>query len=41
MCNSKNNKSIEEQQAKGLLSRIGLQNHLSKVVLLGKIKFMK
>ena len=34
ICNSKKSKFIKEQQAKGLLSNLGIKTHLNKVPLL-------
>ena len=39
ICNSKKSKLIKEQQAKGLLSNLGLKTPLSKIPLLGDILF--
>ena len=39
ICNSKNSKFINQQQAKGLLSKLGIKTPLSKVPLLGDILF--
>ena len=39
ICNSKKSKFIEEQQAKGLLSNLGLKTLLNKIPLLGDILF--
>ena len=38
-CNSKKSKFIKEQQAKGLLSNLGLKTPLNKIPLLGDILF--
>ena len=38
-CGSKKSKFIEEQQAKGLLSNLGLKTLLNKIPLLGDILF--
>ena len=39
ICNSKKSKFIKEQQAKGLLSNLGLKTPLNKIPLLGYILF--
>ena len=39
ICNSKKSKFIKEQQAKGLLSNLGLKTLLNKIPLLGDILF--
>ena len=39
ICGSKKSKFIKEQQAKGLLSNIGIRTPLNKVPLLGDILF--
>ena len=39
ICGSKKSKSIKEQQAKGLLSNLGLRTPLNKISLLGDILF--
>ena len=39
MCGSKNSKFIKNQEAKGLLSNLGLRTPLSKVPILGDIWF--
>ena len=39
ICNSKKSKFIKEQQAKGLLSNLGLRTPLNKIPLLGDILF--
>ena len=39
MCGSKNSKFIKNQEAKGLLSNLGLRKPLSKVPILGDILF--
>ena len=39
ICGSKKSKFIKEQQAKGLLSNLGLRTPLSKIPLLGDILF--
>ena len=39
MCGSKNSKFIKNQEAKGLLSNLGLRTPLSKVPILGDILF--
>ena len=39
VCRSKKSKFIKEQEAKGLLSSLGLKTSLSKVPLLGDILF--
>ena len=39
ICNSKKSKFIKEQQAKGLLSNLGLKTPLNKIPLLGDILF--
>ena len=39
ICNSKKSKILKEQEAKGLLSNLGLKTQLSKIPLLGGILF--
>ena len=39
ICGSKKSKFIKEQQAKGLLSNLGLKTPLNKIPLLGDILF--
>ena len=39
ICNRKKSKFIKEQQAKGLLSNLGLKTPLNKIPLLGDILF--
>ena len=39
ICNSKKSRFIKNQEAKGLLSNLGLRTLLSKVPLLGDIWF--
>ena len=39
ICNSKKSKFINHQEAKGLLSKLGIKTPLSKVPLLGDILF--
>ena len=39
ICGSKKSKFIKEQQAKGLLSNLGLRTLLSKIPVLGDILF--
>ena len=39
VCNSKKSKFIKEQQAKGLLSNLGIKTPLNKIPLLGDILF--
>ena len=39
MCGSKKSKFIKEQQAKGLLSNLGIRTLLNKIPLLGDILF--
>ena len=39
LCTSKKSKFIKEQQAKGLLSNLGLRTPLNKIPLLGDILF--
>ena len=39
ICNSKKSKFINKQEAKGLLSKLGIKTPLSKVPLLGDILF--
>ena len=39
ICGSKNSKFIKEQQAKGLLSNLGIRTPLNKIPLLGDILF--
>ena len=38
-CGSKKSKFIKEQQAKGLLSNLGLRTPLNKILVLGDILF--
>ena len=38
-CNSKNSKSINQQEAKGLLSKLNIKIPLSKISILGDILF--
>ena len=37
ICNSKKSKFIEKQEAKGLLSKLGIKTPLNKIPLLGDI----
>ena len=37
VCNSKKSKLIKQQEAKGLLSKLGIKTSLSKIPLLGDI----
>ena len=39
ICGNKNSKFIKEQEAKGLLSNLGIRTPLSKIPLLGDILF--
>ena len=39
ICSSKKSKFIKEQQAKGLLSNLGLRTPLNKIAVLGDILF--
>ena len=39
ICGSKKSKYIKEQQAKGLLSKLGLKTPLNKIPILGDILF--
>ena len=39
ICNSKKSKFIKEQQAKGLISNLGLKTPFNKIPLLGDILF--
>ena len=39
LCNSKKSKFIKQQEAKGLLSKLGIKTPLSKIPLLGDILF--
>ena len=39
ICGSKKSKFIQEQQAKGLLSNLGIRTLLNKIQLLGDILF--
>ena len=39
ICGSKKSKFIKEQQAKGLLSNLGIRTPLNKILLLGDIFF--
>ena len=39
ICGSKKSKFIKEQQAKGLLSNLGLRTSLNKILVLGDILF--
>ena len=39
ICNSKNSRFIKEQEAKGLLSKLGIKTPLSKIPILGDILF--
>ena len=39
ICNSKKPRFIKEQEAKGLLSKIGIKTPLSKIPILGDILF--
>ena len=39
MCGSKKSKFIKKQQAKGLLSNLGIRTPLNKILLLGDILF--
>ena len=39
ICNSKKSKFIKKQDAKGLLSKIGIKTPLSKIPVLGDILF--
>ena len=39
ICNSKKSKFINQQEAKGLLSKLGVKTPLSKIPILGNILF--
>ena len=39
ICNTKKSKFIKQQEAKGLLSKLGIKTPLSKISLLGDILF--
>ena len=39
ICNSKKSKFINKQEAKGLLSKLGIKTSLSKIPILGDILF--
>ena len=39
ICNSKKSKFINKQEAKGLLSKLGIKTPLSKIPILGDILF--
>ena len=39
ICNSKKSKFINQQEAKGLLSKLGIKAPLSKIPVLGNILF--
>ena len=39
ICNSKKSKSINKQEAKGLLSNLGIKTPLNKIPILGDIYF--
>ena len=39
ICNSKKSKLIDKQEAKGLLSKLGIKTPLGKMLLLGNILF--
>ena len=39
ICNSKKSKFINKQEAKGLLSKLGIKTPLSKITILGDILF--
>ena len=39
MCGSKKSRFIKNQEAKGLLSKLGIRKPLSKVAILGDISF--
>ena len=39
ICNSKKSKFIKKQEAKGLLSKLGIKTPLSKIPILGDILF--
>ena len=39
ICDSKKSKFIKEQEAKGLLSNLGIRTSLSKIPLLGDLLF--
>ena len=39
ICGSKKSKFIKEQQAKGLLSNLGIRTSLNKTLMLGDILF--
>ena len=39
ICNSKRSKFIKQQEARGLLNKLGIKTPLSKILLLGDILF--
>ena len=39
ICNSKKSKFINKQEAKGLLSNLGIKTPLSKILILGDVLF--
>ena len=39
ICNSKKSRFIKRQEAKGLLSKLGIKTRLSKIPILGDILF--
>ena len=39
VCNSKKSRFIKEQEARGLLSKLGIKTPLSKIPILGDILF--
>ena len=39
ICNSKKSKFMKQQEAKGLLSKLGIKTPLSKIPILGNILF--
>ena len=39
ICNSKKSKFINQQEGKGLLSKLGIKTPLSKILMLGDILF--
>ena len=39
ICGSKNSKLIKKQEAKGILSSLGIKTSLSKIFLLGDVLF--
>ena len=39
VCNSKKSKFLKKQEARGLLSSLGIRIHLSQILLLGSLLF--